>query len=237
MAATGGVAVRRVPDGLPLGPEETRLFGGDGVEAAVAAGLLVAAAAILWAAESAVAKVAVAAAAIVATAASGVLRASWEMARRRSHAPALGRMREVRDLTFPGDVDGAVRAVGETLRGSGFAIERVERSHEARVVLARRGGLAFFGSMLVHAGLMFAIGALAVRPSLAYEGLEAFGLIALAAGSALRVICDPQVVWCAAREAHGGTAVEVVVSGGRYPARLARRADELASVLEERFGR
>jgi hypothetical protein len=193
------------------------------------------AAAVIAVAEDPAAKAVAALAAIAATGASGLLRAASEIARRRSHVPVLKRHQEHRVLLADADLPATVEAVSSELERSGFRVERVEDSQQARIVLASRGGWAFSGTMLAHAGLVLAIGALAAGPMALARTPLAAGLLALLAGVSMRLLFDPLVAWCAARSAGAATIVEVVVSGCFRPRRIAQRADLLAAQLERRL--
>ncbi|HSN92348.1 MAG TPA: cytochrome c biogenesis protein ResB [Anaeromyxobacteraceae bacterium] len=202
---------------------------------AAISGIAVCAAAVIALADDAVARAGASLVAIAAIVVSGLLRTASEVARRRSHVPALKRHQEHRVLEAPASVGLALQAASEELRRSGFRVERVEDAQAARVVLASRGGWAFSGSMLAHAGLALAIGSLVSGPLVSVRGPLAASVVVLAAGVALRLAFDPLVAWCAARAAEGGTALEIVVSGCVFPSRISRRADLLAEALERRL--
>jgi hypothetical protein len=180
------------------------------------------------------AKVLIAGVAIVGTAVSGIFRATAELARRRSRVPVLQRAREVRHLAMPYDVAPSVDTVEQELWAIGFTVDRVERSHDAWVVLASRAARAFFGSMLMHLGVVVTLGALAAGPLGRIGWVTATGAVVFALGSWLRVAFDPHVVWCVARGAGEGTTLEIVVSGRWFPSRVAECADALAGRIAGR---
>lgn len=177
------------------------------------------------------ATLAVAGVAFLATAASGVLSARSELIRRSSGAHALERCQAVRMFRLRGERHDAVAAVEVELVRSGFVVERVEAAHEAQVVLATRNGWAFTGSMLVHAGLMTFVAALAIGPLERTSGVAALGCAAVLGGAWLRLVHDRVVVWCAVGAGETGNAVELVVSGRWLASRVTRWADHLVSRL------
>jgi hypothetical protein len=167
--------------------------------------------------------------------ASALARAWSEVARRRSHAPALKPYREHRALDVPTEPTAAVSVVEQELGDAGFLVERVESSRGSRVVLASRAGVPFAGSMTAHLGLALAIAALAVGSPEQVGAALALGALAVVVGIALRVAYDPQVVWCAAQAKEGGTALELVVSGSILPSLVARCSGRLAERIGLRF--
>jgi hypothetical protein len=167
--------------------------------------------------------------AIFAITLSGLTRVQGELARRRAHTPVLKRFREVRDVASTLPLGRAIDLVEQELRRDGFQVERVETSHGARVVIARRGGWAFGGTMLVHAGLLVALAAAASAPVPEHGNVLAMAAAAVASGAWLRLAFDPQVAWCAAQGRDDGSALELVVSGCLFRGRLAQTADRIAA--------